>query len=347
VEQLCMLQIKPLQSILNSPNNVKPTVNSSNDPSIWLDRLSSIFRCLTITYGEMESHPCQQAVGLVWPVLSNACIKYQTDVRIIERICRCIRFIIRCLGKHAQSLLKPLVTQIVSLYEVQNHSCFLYLGSILVDEYGHEPACFQGLVDMLKAFAAPTFKILEQPNGLRSHPDTVDDLFRLCLRFIQKSALSFLRNDSVKPILCCAIAACSLDHKEANSSVTKFIIEFIKTGYVKGENCDYEEKFQLVGHLLQEHGQVMVKEIINACIFGLPNYMIPDSGEILYELMQIDRASLCRWLETALKDLPRESTGGAITATFEQLTDFHKTATCAEELKTVTKALRDLSRLYR
>lgn len=28
----------------------------------------------------------------------------------------------------------------------------------------------------------PTFQLLEQQNGLRNHPDTVDDLFRLATR---------------------------------------------------------------------------------------------------------------------------------------------------------------------
>ena len=35
-----------------------------------------------------------------------------------------------------------------------------------------------------QAFCVPTFKILEEHNGLRNHPDTVDDLFRLCLRYV-------------------------------------------------------------------------------------------------------------------------------------------------------------------
>lgn len=33
-----------------------------------------------------------------------------------------------------------------------------------------------------QAFCPPTFKLLEEQNGLRNHPDTVDDLFRLSLR---------------------------------------------------------------------------------------------------------------------------------------------------------------------
>lgn len=41
---------------------------------------------------------------------------------------------------------------------------------------------FPFLVLDFQAFCGPTFKILEEHNGLRNHPDTVDDLFRLCLR---------------------------------------------------------------------------------------------------------------------------------------------------------------------
>ena len=40
--------------------------------------------------------------------------------------------------------------QMVQLYSVHQHSCFLYLGSILVDEYGGETGCIPGLLDMLQ-----------------------------------------------------------------------------------------------------------------------------------------------------------------------------------------------------
>lgn len=39
-------------------------------------------------------------------------------------------------------------------------------------------------VSPFQAFCVPTFKLLEEHNGLRNHPDTVDDLFRLCLRLV-------------------------------------------------------------------------------------------------------------------------------------------------------------------
>lgn len=43
--------------------------------------------------------------------------------------------------------------QMVNVYRAHQHSCFLYLGSILVDEYGMEEGCRQGLLDMLQVGA--------------------------------------------------------------------------------------------------------------------------------------------------------------------------------------------------
>ncbi|XP_046572522.1 transportin-3-like [Haliotis rubra] len=346
LQQLCSIQLSPLNKLISEESG--PVKHGSiNDPTLWLDRLAAVFRFTNPSVSNGQVHPCQPVIQEVWPVLSNACNKYQADVRIIERCCRCIRFAIRCLGKNSATLLTPLVTQMVSLYQVHQHSCFLYLGSILVDEYGTEQGCIPGLLDMLQAFCGPTFKILEEHNGLRNHPDTVDDLFRLCLRFIQRSPASFLQSQMAKPLLCCAIAACSLDHKDANASVMKFLTDFIKCAREKEDKEDFELRKTAVTTLLNDHGQALVHACINACIFCLPTYMIPDVAEVLYELMLIDRATFCVWLETTLTALPTESSGGAITATKKQLTDFHKTVTSAEHLKPVSHAIRDFSRLYR
>ncbi|KAK7108377.1 transportin-3-like isoform X2 [Littorina saxatilis] len=345
LRQLCLCQIDPLRRLIESGEPVKQ--GTPTDPTVWLDRLAAIFRYTNPTITNGQKHPCQPVIMEMWPVLSQACNKYQADVRVIERCCRCIRFAIRCLGKNSATLLTPLVTQMVQLYAVHQHSCFLYLGSILVDEYGGESNCIPGLLEMLQAFCHPTFKILEEHNGLRNHPDTVDDLFRLCLRFVQRSPLSFLQSAMCKPLLCCAIAACSLDHKDANASVMKFLSDFIKCSREKEDKDDFEARSLAVKHLLNDHGQALVHATINACVFCLPSYMIPDVAEVLYELMLVDRATFCVWLEMTLKALPTENSGGAVTATRKQLTDFHKSVTTAEELKSLMHAVRDFSRLYR
>ncbi|KAK2184268.1 hypothetical protein NP493_274g00025 [Ridgeia piscesae] len=291
LQQLCALQVSPLSKLMDEEKEVstsKIIAGSKDDPTNWIDRLAIIFRHTNPTVTNGQTHPCQPVVTEVWPILSRTCDRYQSDVRIIERCCRCIRFAVRCVGKGSVTLLTPLVMQ---------------------------------------AFCVPAFKQLEEHNGLKNHPDTVDDFFRLCLRFTQRTPVALLQCPVMKPVLCCAIAACSLDHREANASVTKFLSELIKTASVKEDKDDFETRRSLVEALLREQGQLLVTALINACIFSLPSYLLADSAEVIFALMLLDRPAVCKWLEVTLKGLPTENSGGAVTATHKQLTDFHKAVT--------------------
>ncbi|KAG1670798.1 Transportin-3 [Nymphon striatum] len=345
MKQLCLLQVSVLVEILKTDEQVK--IGSKTDPVIWLDRLSAIFRHTNPIVSEGEMHPGQAVIEEIWPVLSSVCTKYQSDIRIIERCCRCIRFAIRCIGKQSAPLLQPLVQQIVELYQLHQHSCFLYLGSILVDEYGTEPGCIRGLIDMLTAFSTPTFKLLEGENGLKNHPDTVDDLFRLCNRFVQRATIPFLQSTVVESIVNCGLVACSLEHKDANASVMKFFHDLVKRGRVNEEKDDFKLRSTHVKELLKIHGQTLVNNLIQAPLFCLPTFMIPDIADVIMELMLLDRPTLCCWLEVSLRTLPIQRSGDCVTATAKQLLDFHKTITRAENTKSVSTALRELCRLFR
>ncbi|XP_012520190.1 PREDICTED: transportin-3 [Propithecus coquereli] len=294
-----------------------------------------------------QTHPCQKVIQEIWPVLSETLNKHRADNRIVERCCRCLRFAVRCVGKGSAALLQPLVTQMVNVYHVHQHSCFLYLGSILVDEYGMEEGCRQGLLDMLQALCIPTFQLLEQQNGLQNHPDTVDDLFRLATRFIQRSPVTLLRSQVVIPILQWAIASTTLDHRDANCSVMRFLRDLIHTGVANDHEEDFELRKELIGQVMNQLGQQLVSQLLHTCCFCLPPYTLPDVAEVLWEIMQVDRPTFCRWLENSLKGLPKETTVGAVTVTHKQLTDFHKQVTSAEECKQVCWALRDFTRLFR
>nr|CAD7417236.1 unnamed protein product [Timema poppensis] len=327
----------------------------------------------------------------MWPVLSNTCTKFQSDHRVMERCCRCLRFAVRCVGKQSAHLLEPLVKQvtrhfhcqrigqylvIVNLYQLHQHSCFLYLGSILVDEYASEPGCAQGLLDMMQAFIGPTFIVLQEANGLKNHPDTVDDLFRLCARFIQRSPVAFLQSAALTPIIQCGLLACTLDHRDANASVMKFFFDLIHCGRIHEEREDHKLRQKLVGNIIQENGQALVNNLVQACVFCLHSYMLTDVADVFMALMQHNRAvgspqiwprgrsvgpgehgadlvlfclsqDLSQWLEIAIKALPTQNSGGSITATPKQLVDFHSSLTRAEGNKAAMHALRDFARLFR
>nr|KAF6419617.1 transportin 3 [Rousettus aegyptiacus] len=343
LSELCSVQVMALKKLLSQ----EPSNGISSDPTVFLDRLAVIFRHTNPIVENGQNHPCQKVIQEIWPVLSETLNKHRADNRIVERCCRCLRFAVRCVGKGSAALLQPLVTQMVNVYHVHQHSCFLYLGSILVDEYGMEEGCRQGLLDMLQALCIPTFQLLEQQNGLQNHPDTVDDLFRLATRFIQRSPVTLLRSQVVIPILQWAIASTTLDHRDANCSVMRFLRDLIHTGVANDHEEDFELRKELIGQVMNQLGQQLVSQLLHTCCFCLPPYTLPDVAEVLWEIMQVDRPTFCRWLENSLKGLPKETTVGAVTVTHKQLTDFHKQVTSAEECKQVCWALRDFTRLFR
>ena len=67
-------------------------------------------------------------------------------------------------------------------------------------------------------------------------------------------------------------------------------------------------------------------------------------GDIFLEMMLLNRASICVWLESALTQLPQEPQPKV---TRQQLVKFHKTLTSAEENHQVTDAIREFCRLWR
>ena len=73
----------------------------------------------------------QNPISGVWPVLSRVMEIYASDSRIMERTCRTLRFVIRCIGTQSAPLVEPLVQRLVRLYIEHPHSCFLYLVSFM------------------------------------------------------------------------------------------------------------------------------------------------------------------------------------------------------------------------
>lgn len=236
----------------------------------------------------------------------------------MERCCRTVRFMLRCVSEQVPEILESLVAQITQIYALYKHSCFLYLGSILVDEYGSQMTCIQGLLDMLQAFIEPTFQILQEENGLQNHPDTVDDFFRLCARFIQRAPLQFLQCSALPHIIQCALMSCSLVHREANTSVMKFFYDLIGVA-----QSDHTERKVLTRRVLEEYGQQLVGNLVHACVFYLHSYMLSEVADVIVELMRLDRDTTGQYLKNALEALPRQENGGVITVTPQQLNDIH------------------------
>lgn len=204
---------------------------------------------------------------------------------------------------------------------------FNFPGSILVDEYAADPTCSPILVDMMSAFIKPTFDRLQEPNGLKNHPDTVDDFFRLCTRFLQRAPIDFLQSPALPAIIQCALLACNLDHKEANMSVMKFFSDLLTTGRMDKSHNDFKLRAELINGIMEQNGQILVNNLLYASIYYLHGYMLMDVADVLLELQNGYREPFAKWLENAINALPTQNSAGCVTVTPNQQLDFHVSVT--------------------
>ncbi|XP_046845172.1 transportin-3-like [Xenia sp. Carnegie-2017] len=338
VKQLCVQQVQLLAQLLGGQNG------SHSKPILYLDRIATIFRYTEVKTKDGESHPCFSIVQEVWPVLSMTFKKCQTDVPTMERCCRCVRFVIRCLGKHFIPLLGDLVSQMVEVYTTTHHSCFLYLGSVLVDEFGTNKQCVPGLIQMLEAFCPPTFALLSSTESFVQHPDTIDDLFRLCTRCVQTCPVEFLGSLAADNLIKYGVATSTLSHREANASVMTFFRDLIRgpsdTGF------DSSILRNLITQVLAKHGQEIMIGLVQACAGKIPSYMVPGVGEVVWEMFQWNKEQASIWLVKALEMLPTQAVSGATIITKQQIFDFHQEVTSADACKFVARSARAFSRLY-
>lgn len=199
---------------------------------------------------------------------------------------------------------------------------------------------------MVETLCLATFAFLSNEDAFVNHPDTVDDLFRLCTRCVQTSPAAFLNSSVADNVIKCAIAASSLSHREANTSVVTFLRDLIHGPNDKYTGTDTENLRKLIIQAMSKHGQDITVGLIHACAGKIPSYMVPNIGEVLWEMLCYNKQQASDWFIKALEILPTQSISGTTVVTKQQLMEFHHTITSADACKVVARAARTFSRFY-
>ena len=77
--------------------------------------------------------------------------------------------------------------------------------------------------------------------------------------------------------------------RDANASVTKYLSELLRWGRKYEERDDFDERRQLVAAAFAEFGAALVGNLIQATLFCVASFMIPDIGEVFMEALLTDR----------------------------------------------------------
>ncbi|XP_022670159.1 transportin-3-like isoform X2 [Varroa jacobsoni] len=281
-----------------------------------------------------------------WHSLDGTLQRWTADTRIVERVSRTIKYMVRFLSTAASPLVDPLVNRLVSTYKIHPHSCFLYLASILVDEFGRMPSCVPGLISLVNTLAETTFQTLNSAEALEQNPDTIEDFFRLCTRCVQRAPLALMSSSCFRGILEYSLACLSYERRDAHAAVLRFLGELLSCTRDNDKTVDSALRTNTV-NIFNEMGARFVYGLVEAAILKLPLYLSHDFAEILYDISRlVDRPKYLEWLEAAARSLPVVGVGGTVTVTPAQLDTFLHSARAANTIRELANALKVLGRLY-
>nr|CAD2188545.1 unnamed protein product [Meloidogyne enterolobii] len=347
-------QTSPISTTTSNKENISDAWQTlSTDPILWLDRLSSVWRILKPWEIQLEYKKGSQKQECPWLPLCTRVVQctlvtlqqQQEKQRVIEHCCRTIRFLIRSMGQQSIVFIEPLANQIILVYGRFPHSCLLYLASILVDEYGNLEFVQPGMLSMLENLATRALLLLSSvPNGFEMNPDTVDDLYRLAVRFVQRSPSSVFSHQISAHLLQNAINGLNICQVDANRSLSKFIMEVIDVAAGKRKESSIQlADVQRVKQLLLSLCPQIMLSTVSAALFHLSTLLSKEMAEIMFGLIQLDKQKAEEWLNFTCSQIPHD---GGNSATPEQLLDFRTRVLSAVRSYDVILALRDLRKFY-
>lgn len=321
LQEACINQMVGRQALL-----VQKCLAEDGQPHLPLDRISTMFRYLRRPKNQVAH---EATVRQLLPLLADCLNKWQADYRIVERICKCLRFIIRFLGENSGPILEVMASSFVQVFTTHRHSVFLYLTSILVDEIGERYS--SDLQKLFEALAGPTLEKLNEEDGLRQNPDHVDDWCRLAARMAEKTSEHFYSGNAIRAAVDSALAATKLDHRDASASVYKFFFQIIDTA---PDNI-YESLLINLFYFPLE-----------AIVFDVPSYQSNDIAELFFAMKSRNRHSFKIAAENGLTRLtahPKAKFG----ATQDQLNHFADDLIRTDSVHSIHSCLRDFCKLYK
>ncbi|XP_055339539.1 transportin-3-like [Paramacrobiotus metropolitanus] len=303
LRQLCDIVRAPLERVIAEARSTPPrSLDRDRQRSImiWLNHLASVFKHLSTDRFPRENNPVAEVINGVFPILADIAVIFMKNDDIMEKVVRCLRYMVRFLGKASGATLLPVFAKFTDLYSEAHHACILYLASVLVDEFGDIPQTQEGFASMIDALCSPTFTILTSEGSVRQHPDLVDDFFRLCRRTCERSIATFVLHRQIDEIMKCSLICCASSNQQASHSVFSAWSAFLSNGY-KARNL-----YPQVNVLICRYAPEFISRAFQCMFRDAFNHTVTDVAQLFEDLYPYDPSgsNLSNWLDRAVAGLP-------------------------------------------
>uniref|UniRef100_A0A5S6Q749 CCDC50_N domain-containing protein n=1 Tax=Trichuris muris TaxID=70415 RepID=A0A5S6Q749_TRIMR len=318
---------------------VEPTVNGNF--TLHLDRLSTLLLNLMVSVPEDKLHPLKESSMQIYETVTKTIELNASSSTVSERGCRTLRYLIRCLGVHSLPLLENLALKTFAFYQLTAHSCFLYLASILIDEFGADQRLVPGFLKMLQVLVPRALQVLQSCQNKKEMENTVEDLYRLAMRFTKKAPTQMYSVDFFEPLFTGALEALKVDDLDAFESTIKFLDEVLvnaaRLRKISGKEV------QSIIELIALSGDILVHNVVSASV-KLPSHpWYRRLAELLHSVKKLYPQEFEGWMNSTYLRLSTGLLNDKELAALRRVLESMSASNTVDEMK---KLFHDLSNIY-
>ncbi|KAK4984887.1 Nuclear import receptor [Elasticomyces elasticus] len=269
-----------------------------------------------------ELNPAVQYCQEIFPVLSTIAESFASFTPILERVCRCWRYMVLSYRTAMAPLLPSLAEKLSSGFVASRQGCYLWATDAIVREFSDDA----GHVDQQTANAIFVFFEQQATTFLRALndlppeelPDVIEDFFRLCIDVLLYHPHKTINSQLMSPILSAASTSLTLLKEEPIKAALQFLRDFLAYGGEGSPSSTYGDEATrqksnppdiqaAVRQLTAEQGEAMTQRVMTGMMYSFPTDCFPDASGVLLALFHIMPQQVAHWIGNTVAMLPQGS----------------------------------------
>ena len=307
-----------------------------------------------------EENPAVKYCEEILPVLSKIAETFTDSTPILERVCRCWRYMVLSYRTAVLPLLPALAQQLASGFQNSRQGCFLWATDSVLREFANgaefvDASTSHAIYDFFERQALAFLRIMNDlpPSDL---PDVIEDFFRLLIDALIYYHTSLLPSHVCGPIIEAANSALTLQQGAPLTATLHFLSDFLSYGTDHPNSSNFDETSsagrtlnspeiqQCVKRLVAQNGEVLTQRILTGMMFLFPRDCLPDASSILLALFEIMPQAVAMWVKNTIQMLPA---GTVKPGEGERLMNAMAIKLQQGELRKVRVLLQDFTTSYR
>ena len=269
--------------------------------------------------GPEAQNPAVKYCKEILPALAALTTNFPQSTPILERVCRCWRYMMISYRTAMGPLLPELAPAIAHGFQASKQGCFLWATDAVLREFtdGAEFVDKKTSESVYEFFASQALVFLRILNELppQDLPDVIEDFFRLSTDAVRYYPQKTILSPLAEPMVQASLTALTLQSIEPLISTLQFLRDFLGFGFdnppVSEENGPNGEHFSnpaevqaAVKRIMTANGKPLIERVLTGMLFSFPEDVFPDASAILLSLFNLVPQQAAQWVQGTLQLLP-------------------------------------------